>query len=256
MSDDPKKRKMVVKFGEDDNFEVVNIPSGSNQDEKDPPRKLPGTVIRSEAGSLKFQPDNLLNVMETCLTDFFQETGTMHLTHKQTDTVVDLNRKLIEAYTSTILDAIKKEETINNAVKSVQEVSTYVNDELNKASNSYKRLKKIRENKHYVEPVSIPLALKWSRTKTVTGSDLPDERLIQSTSQFVSIKQTLINLFSQQDFQDVYLKYNVKDKHICKDGIYMDFCCGTTYKKHRYLLKIQTLFNYNWRRMILKYVPR
>lgn len=92
-----------------------------------------------------------------------------------------------------------------------------------------------RQNALFVEPKEVTLALKW-QTKVKTDSDLPNHRLIPSTCQFVSIRETLRAIFSQPDFQMMYTKYNLEEKHRCERGIYFDFCCGSTFKNKEVFL--------------------
>lgn len=60
---------------------------------------------------------------------------------------------------------------------------------------------------------------------------MPSHSFEPSTCQFVSISETLKAIFSQPDFQWIVLNYNQKEKHICQEGVYVNFCCGSTYKK-------------------------
>lgn len=100
---------------------------------------------------------------------------------------------------------------------------------MKKASTAYWRLKECRKNPLFVEPKEIALQLKW-RSKSQSNSDISFHRLVPSTFQFVSIGKTLSAILSEPDFQQMYTKYNSNEKHECKQGIYIDFCCGYTYK--------------------------
>lgn len=68
-------------------------------------------------------------------------------------------------------------------------------------------------------------------------------RVIQSKMQYVSILDAIRTLFLRDDFAKEYL--NKKRDHLCTDGVYVDFCCGSRYKntefykKNEYCLQIQ-----------------
>lgn len=79
-------------------------------------------------------------------------------------------------------------------------------------------------------PKEIPIGLKW-RSKKEAGNDIVDHKLIQTSFQYVSITDSLTALFKNSEFKKMYFQYNEREKHVCTDSIYRDFCCGSNSKK-------------------------
>lgn len=98
-----------------------------------------------------------------------------------------------------------------------------------KVINTLRKLKSyVKSNPFYVEPEELAIGLKWKKPKINTDTNIPNHKLSRSTFQYVSIHKTLKAIFSDESFQNYYIKYNTEEKHVCANGIYRDFCCGST----------------------------
>lgn len=53
---------------------------------------------------------------------------------------------------------------------------------------------------------------------------------------FVKPRDTLTVLFNDEMFENMYIEYNQKQKHNCREHTYGRFCCGKAYKKNMFFL--------------------
>lgn len=191
---------------------------------------LRGKVVSCENNKLRFVPENYFEDADQFLEKYFKEITEMGLEGANTNKVIELGHKMIEIHTKLILKSleIEKQATVET-VAIIEETSHHITEQLKKIRTVASRSVEFRKNVMFVEPKEISLKLKW-KTKTHPTSDLPSNSFIPSTCQFVSICKTLSAIFSQADFELMYSNYNSKEKHQCQDGIFVDFCCGTTYK--------------------------
>lgn len=63
------------------------------------------------------------------------------------------------------------------------------------------------------------------------SDETPNHVMKQNTFHYVSIIKKLKTLFARKSFGEMFFKYNNTTKHICRDGVYVDYCCGSTAKK-------------------------
>lgn len=106
-----------------------------------------------------------------------------------------------------------------------------IQTELKSQSSTYKRDMEFQKNEVYVEPKEMAIGLRWERQlETRLGRKVFVPRLIQSSFQFVSIVETLCALFLCKDFRDAYFRHNSTKHHECREGMYYDFCCGSSFK--------------------------
>lgn len=221
-------KKLRLNIGEDGQLSVRS----SNQGDEEVKRKIPlgGKVVISEDKTLHFTVENRFQELDVFFEQFLEKITDMRLTDKNTNTIVELSEQLIESHTNMILKLVENDKLTNEeTVKTIKETSQHINKELKKVSTASKRLIEFRNNPLYVKPEENTLQLKW-RSKALKDSDLPCHSLVPSTCQFVPISKTLKAIFSQQEYQSVFTKYNSQEKHQCKNGVYANFCCGSTYK--------------------------
>lgn len=202
--------------------------SEEGEDEMKRKIRLGGNVVCSTDGKLHFDVENRFEEYDVFFKDFLEKIISLGLTNKNTDLIVGLSKNLIETHTNLVLKLFQSSKN-ENFVEIIKETSDHVNEQFKNISTNAKRVKEFRKNPLYVEPKEISLALKW-RSKAFADHDLPSHRLVPSTCQFVSIKNTLQAIFSEQEFQSVYLAHNSKETHECQIGVYENFCCGSTYK--------------------------
>lgn len=221
----------------------VEEPVQSDSSEK---RKvnLSGTVIHGENNKFRFLRENLHKDIDEFHNTFFQEIISMGLTAKNTDKVINLSEKLIETQKNAVLNTLKREDQANNIIiQTINETSQYMAKQIEQISTSAKRLAQFRKDPMFVEPKEISLGMKW-RTTASSVTDLPSNKLVSSTCQFVSITETLKAVFSQKEFQSMYMNYNSDEIHKCESGVFVNFCCGSTYQskpiyQNPYVIQIQ-----------------
>lgn len=228
------RKRLKLNIGSDGKFTVTSSEHEPMdvEDEEANKRKNPlgGNVVISSDNKFRFVPENRFERFDKFFEEMLAGIGTMGLTQINTNKIVKLCEQLIATHTKVILQILENELQENSkTTKIIKEIEQHAVDKLGKVSTQSKRLAELRKNPMYVEPKEVSLTLKW-RTKSRSDSDLKSESLVQSTCQFVSIKKTLIALFSHPDFQSVYTNYNLREKHQCEDGVFSDFCCGSTYK--------------------------
>lgn len=191
---------------------------------------LSGTVVAGKDNKFRFLRENYYEGCDEFYSTFFQEIIGMGLTAVNTDKIVKLSEKLIETQKNVLLKILKSENQSNDIiVQRVNETSEYMTTQARQISTKARRIAQFRQNPMYVEPKEVSLGIKW-RAKARSDTDLPLNKLVPSTCQFVSITETLRAIFSQQDFQSLYINYNLEEIHQCQNGVYTNFCCGSTYQ--------------------------
>lgn len=226
-------KRLKLSFGNDGKMSVVDIQQSAAY-EQNPKRKvsLGGFVVAGEDNKLQFIPENCYKDFDKFHTRFFKEIATMGLTEAHTNKIVNLSKSLTEIHRSMILESLKSEDEnkLNDKmIQTINETSHYVTKKLNEISTEPRRMAQYRKSELFVEPREVSLGLKW-RAKKSTDTDLSLHKLVPSTMQYVSIAKTLRAILSQPDFQAMYTKYNLTEKHKCQDDVYMDICCGSTSK--------------------------
>lgn len=195
-------------------------------------RKFPGKFIEIEPGKIQYLYDDPYKQSKNSLQEFYQDLLGMNLLYKNVDKVIELSRKLIQNQAILISKLLEENGQKNQQTTDVIEKSSnYIDQELNKVSSHYKRLKYFEDCALFVKPEPISVGLKW-KSKSTAMSAQAVETFKQSTAQIVPIEKTLKALFSDTDFQQMYTKYNTEEKHVCEPGIYRDFCCGSTFKNN------------------------
>lgn len=201
--------------------------SEKGEDEVKRKIRLGGKVVCSTDG-LHFDVENRFEESDVFFDDFLEKIISMGLTNKNTDLIVELSKNLIETHTNLVLKLLQSSKN-EDFVEIIKATSEHLNEQFKNISTNARRVKEFRKNPLYVEPKEVSLALKW-RSKTFADHDLPSHKLVPSTCQFVSIKNTLKAIFSEKEFQSVYLAHNSKETHECQTGVYENFCCGSNYK--------------------------
>lgn len=127
----------------------------------------------------------------------------------------------------------------------VMSLSTeFVKEKLLSYSTTFRYKKTVAENELFVPPVEKALGT-HIEMKRCKENKIAVPRVIQSKMQYISICDTIRSLFLRDDFLEAFLESNEKKDHQCTEGVYVDFCCGSTYKKNelyrenRYCVQIQ-----------------
>lgn len=192
------------------------------------PDTSPNNFVRTNGDS------NELTVQLECykiFDDFFKsfdsDLFSMNLTNKNTDTLISLCKNLIKNV------QILQEKLFDSQGKSaISSGSEYVNKKLFERDSIYKRKKLLETNEKYVCPIEKPVGLIW-QSKTNPLNSIVDHKLIQTKYSFIPITGTIRSLFLCSAFEEMYIKYNLEQKHKCQEGVFEDFCCGSVWKKHK-----------------------
>lgn len=226
-------KKLRLNIGADGKFTVNDLCQEKSSEELGGAKRkvaLRGAVDSGEDTKLRFVPENIFADFNEFFKSFYDNVVGMGLTEVNTNNFVELSSKLIEAHENLILKSLQNENQANEeTVATFKEASQHTIEQLKKIKTESARLSEFRKNPLFVEPKELALTLKW-RTKVHGNEDLPSHSMVPSTYQFVSIIETLKAIISQPDFQSMYINYNLKEKHRCQDGVYVDYCCGSTYK--------------------------
>lgn len=124
-----------------------------------------------------------------------------------------------------------------------------LSSKLNRFKTKFKRRKQNKLHKFYVEPQLKTIGTRFELRKMGNLGMGTIERL-QCVYPYVSIVETCRRLFQNQFYLNEYLEYNKNggNGHICKDGEFIDFCCGSVFKRtelfqmQKYSLQIE-IFN-------------
>lgn len=157
---------------------------------------------------------------------FKRDLFCMNLTQKETNAVISLCKNLIRKTEILCDNLLVKEDPKKVIVQSFN----YVHARLCDYDSSYKRKKMIEKDPVYVKPNEKIIGVKWKEIPDPTKA-ISDFKLVQTRFQFVPISESLSVLFSNSNFKEMYMKYNIEKNHECTPGTYRDFCCGSTFKE-------------------------
>lgn len=116
-----------------------------------------------------------------------------------------------------------------NSSQALDICTTFVYHKLSEYSTNYKRCKKSESSESYVPPQQLSLGVRWDIVKERVGTvSIPT--LVSCKYQYVSITQSIINLFQQNDFRNAYLRYNESNENKSVRGVYSDFCSGSIFE--------------------------
>lgn len=223
----------INKSNDDPVVEEGPIVGGSQMDVEygeTPASKRPKVRTSGEADSLRLVVEHPPSRAKEIMNIFFTEIMKMKTSEKNIDQFIDLSTKLLTAHKAMILQSFD-EHPSENIVNIVKEASKDLINGLKQISSSAKRINECRKKSTFVEPHQHSIKLKW-KTKMPAGASMPIDEIEQSTFQYVPISETLKSAFSQPEFKKMFMQYNSVGKHVCQDGVYYDFCCGSTFKSH------------------------
>lgn len=163
---------------------------------------------------------------------FADEITKMTLKHDDTNKIFAFCSTLLKSYNEACKHSVKAAQSISDkgmVCDILSDVHEHVSKRFEKCSSRYRRQKEIEHSNMYVQPQTKSIGSQW-KTRRNHVTDLQDHSVVDSTLQYISIGETLKKLFMQQEFKDLYFKFN-SQKHKCVDGVYKSFCCGSTYKK-------------------------
>lgn len=167
---------------------------------------------------------NFDNFFEKFIGDFFS----LNITESDNIKIMQMFKELVLEQ-KKLFDCLSQSEEHPHS-RILEQTTEYICNKFMKMDTIYKQKKARKQNPLFVEPIEKPIGLTW-KTKIDPISGIPDHTYQQPTFHYVPIMKTLTSLFSQEQFKEMYMNYNYKEKHVCKPGIFKDFCCGSIYKQ-------------------------
>lgn len=169
--------------------------------------KLSGSIRRNDY-QIEFVPESV----DTKFHDFFSEFKDrilgMSLSKKNTNEIFDLFGKLTEENTKLCVRFLEIDDKKSaDAVDTLTKTQNYILKAINSVKTDYLRNKQFKKNPLYVSPIQKALGLVW-KTKTKPEIDVPDHQLAQTTYQIVPISETIKALFSNCDFESLFIAHN------------------------------------------------
>lgn len=199
--------------------------------------KTPLLIETKQSGSntFAFQQD-CYHDFDVFLHSFEQDLYTMNLTQKEINTAYTICKNLLkraEILCGALMNSMDPKEALFRGVD-------FIHNRLCQRDSTFKREKILNMRNEHVAPTEKPIGLKW-KTKSDPKNSIPDHKLIQATFPYVAISDSIKQMFLNPYFKEIYYKHNLRRDHDCVDGIYRDFCCGITYKKHQIIRSQLTL---------------
>lgn len=158
-------------------------------------------------------------------TTFCTNILSMNTTIAQRDQFINLSIEML-----TEMNNLRREVlTNNNANKVCENIHNHSVAQLRSIDPKYKRDQLLKKSVLYVEPVELSSGFDFvMKTDKKTGETVRTS--VQRTFQYIPLNKSLIALFSQKEFEENYIDYNSDHNHVCKEGVYERFCCGSVYK--------------------------
>lgn len=153
----------------------------------------------------------------------------MGLSQKNSSKMFKLVSSLVDELTDTNIDLINDSQNDYTAEHVITMCRDIISSEISVYETTYKFNKKISSSVSYVHPEERAVGTRVE-LKHDPNTKIAVPRTIQSTCQYIPIRESLNALFANDRFRYEYLKYYC-EKHTCIDGQYTNFCCGEIYKE-------------------------
>lgn len=161
--------------------------------------------------------------------NYFKNVSTMNTTITQRDEFIKLTIEMLVE-----LNCFREEKIQDSGANKIcEEIYAHAVEQLRSMDSKYKREKALKNSDTYVEPIELSSGFDFKMKKDkITGEIV--RMPVQSTFQYVNIIKQLEAAFSDQDFEEMYVNYNTSDDHVCKEGVYERFCCGSVYQNSEF----------------------
>lgn len=167
------------------------------------------------------------STLDSCFEKFKKSFFGLHMTQTEKNEAVKSTTMLLEEIRRSVISGVQKKP--NNAMKIVEDSFGHIIRCLSDISNVGKRDKIIKSINSYVEPVELSSGFKHVLLNDKTSCE-SIQSSVQTTFMLVSPLKKLTILFSSEEYEHVYMNYN--KNHVCHDGVYERFCCGSVYKNN------------------------
>lgn len=164
--------------------------------------------------------------MSIFLATFCEGINQMGLPHEVTNNIyshcIDLIKNMTSFNKSVVIDENNLEPS-----QAIDMCADFVCGKFTDYSTRYKRDKAYEKIPTFVPPEEMMLGLRWSMVR-LKEAHTAVPRLVPCTFQYVSIIETIKSLFNREDFRNEFSR----PKHQCMEGVYEDFCCGSTFQRN------------------------
>lgn len=151
--------------------------------------------------------------LDSCFQKFRKNVFALHVNQNEKSEIVKSTSTLLEEVRQYVISAIEKQP--NNARKIVEDSFVHINSNLSNINNVYKRDKIVKSLQTYVEPIELSSGFK-NALKKDKSSGKSIQSTAQSTFMFISPLKKLAILFSDEEYEQIYMNYN--KNHVCCDG--------------------------------------
>lgn len=185
--------------------------------------KCDGNLIKARTDYFK-QFDEFFELLNTSI-------QSMSTTEKNVNQIFCACEELVTNYDKLIKSMIPTE-IYEQCSKVFDTAKRFVIDKFKTRNTAKKRHKIIERDESHVKSTKSAIGLTW-KSQMICGNDLPSHELKQTTYELISITEILESLFKNDHFYQNYFDFNENRKHMCTEGVYEDFCCGSIFRANR-----------------------
>lgn len=183
--------------------------------------------------TIKSAKSEAYNHFDSTFNSFIDKLNELDLGQRKTDVIVALFADIMNA-SDDLFHALAENDCKDDGSMSIirqvrVSARSHREKKIDTIRTEYRRRKQLKKNPLFVEPTEKAIGIKW-RTNNMTTAHMPDHTLVQTTFQYIPIKETLLALFSDQTFRGIFFEFNENKNHECKNGMYMDYCCSRRFK--------------------------
>lgn len=166
--------------------------------------------------------------MGNFLDHFASEIMKLRLTQSSTDNLFTLIEDLLSHIK---LFALRLNDDNNgmDVNQMLDHCTSFMVEKISEYKSSFKRKRKVQQNKSHVEPQEMALGLRWDLVrehKTLSAS----LQYAQCKFQYISLNETLMSLFKRTDFSQTYFTHN--NDLVPANGMYSDFNSGSLFQSN------------------------
>lgn len=181
---------------------------------------------------IKATDANNTRKLENAVDKFKNEITLMNFTNAQTDCIFSLTQNVLDTYSECLNSVISK--TDKKLVTSVNGLAQCLKETLSTHSSAFKRKKTIEKEKTFVPPEEKAISCKWIQTMDEQSGRIV-RKYVQTTFQFIPPSAIIKSLFEDPDFVKLYTEHTLNKSHECREGVYLDYCCGEHFRKNALL---------------------
>lgn len=185
----------------------------------------------------------LFEKLRTFVELWARDVNSLNINVKESTKIFQLTGKMIEQINAVNIELVLDPHNETSPERIMSMTKDLVQSEISLYATEYKFRKKISSTSSYVHPEERAIGTRYEM-KRLRNDKIAIPRCVPSTLQFVRITETIKSFFEDEKFRYLYFKHN-SENHICVEGQYKSFCCGSVYKENElfssdpYALQIQ-----------------